>query len=112
MKQSLSPFFQVWRVGYELQALELAMAGQWSVVTIEGSVGGALPLRSSQRTHPDSPAYAAKALALHAVVVAAVPPVLVVQAVGEEVAEPVVVPSEGMRDTVARVLEAGEGARS
>ena len=39
MKQSLSPFFQVWWVGYELQALELAMVGQWSVVAIEGSVG-------------------------------------------------------------------------
>ena len=112
MKQSLPPFSQVWWVWYELQALELAMVGQWSVVAIEGSVGGALSLRSSQRTHPDFPAYAATALALHAVVVAAAPQVSVVQAVGEEVAGPVVVPSEGMRDTVARVLEAGEGARS
>ena len=43
---------------------------------------------------------------------AAAPRVLVVPAVGEEVAGPAVVLSEGMRDTVARVLEAGEGARS
>ena len=112
MKQSLSPSFQVWWIGYELQALELAMVGQWSVVAIEGSVGCALSLRSSQRTHPGSPAYAAEVLVLHGLAVAAAPRVLAVQAVGEEVAGPVVVPSEGMRDTVARVLEAGEGARS
>lgn len=111
MKQPLPPVFQVWWIGYELQALELAVVGQWSVLTTKMSVGPP-SLRSRQRTHPDFPACAAKVLVPHAVAMAAAPQVSVVQAMGEEVAEPVVVPSEGMRDTVARVLEAGEGARS
>lgn len=62
---------------------------------------------------PDSLAYAATALVLHAVAVVAVPRVWAVQAVAGEAAESGVVSSEEeTRDIVARGPGVGEGARS